>query len=71
MIKREILKDLIEIKEKLDSIIETLEIMSDEELMESIKRAKEQPPKRDFEDFLREIGVDSLSVPIDLKTINF
>jgi hypothetical protein len=39
MIKREIIKDLVEIREKLDFIIETLEIMSDEELMESIKRA--------------------------------
>jgi uncharacterized protein YqgV (UPF0045/DUF77 family) len=62
MIKQEILKDLVEIREKLDSIIETLEIMSDEELMESIKRAREQPPKRDFEDFLREIGIDTLSM---------
>jgi 2-hydroxy-3-keto-5-methylthiopentenyl-1-phosphate phosphatase len=62
MIKQEILKDLIEIREKLDSIIETLEIMSDEELMESIKRVKEQPPKRDFEEFLRELGIDPLSM---------
>ncbi len=30
--------------------------------MESIKRAKEQPPKRDFEDLLRKIGIDSLSM---------
>jgi len=55
MIKHEILKDLIEIKEKL-------EIVSDEELMESIKRAIEQPPKRNFEDFLREIGIDPTSM---------
>jgi hypothetical protein len=64
-----ILKDLVELRErmskdieKLDSIIETLEIMSDDELMDSIKRAKEQLPKRDFEDFLREIGIDPLSM---------
>jgi hypothetical protein len=64
-----ILKDLVELRErmrkdleKLDSIIETLEIMSDDELMDSIKRAKEQQPKRDFEDFLREIGIDTLSM---------
>ncbi|WP_457550170.1 hypothetical protein [Archaeoglobus sp.] len=64
-----ILKDLIELRERiskdlemLDSIIETLEIMADEELMESIKRAKEQSPKRDFEEFLREIGIDPLSM---------
>ncbi len=64
-----ILKDLIELRERiskdlemLDSIIETLEIMADKELMESIKRAKEQPPKRDFEEFLKEIGIDPLSM---------
>jgi len=64
-----LLNDLIKLRERLskdleelDSIIETLEIMADEELMESIRRAKDQPPKRDFEDFLREIGIDSLSV---------
>jgi len=64
-----ILKDLVELRErmrkdleKLDSIIETLEIMSDDELMDSIKRAKEQQPKRDFEDFLREIGIDTRSM---------
>lgn len=45
-------KDLAKILEKLDSIIETLEVKSDKELMESIKRGKEQPPKRDFEEFL-------------------
>ena len=53
-----LLKDL----EELDSIIETLEIMSDEELMKSIERAKKQQPKRDFEDFLAEIGIDLSSV---------
>jgi len=64
-----ILKDLVELRErmrkdleKLDSIIETLEIMTDDELMDSIKRAKEQLPKRDFEDFLREIGIDTRSM---------
>ena len=62
MIKHDILKDLMEIREKLDSIIETLEIISDEELIESIKRARKQLPKRDFEDFLREIDINSLSM---------
>ena len=62
MIRTDIIKDLIELRERLDSLIETLEIMSDEELMESIKRAKNQPPKRNFEEFLREIGVDPLSM---------
>ena len=65
----EILKELKELRDrisedldKLDSIIETLEILADKELIESIKRAKGQPPKRDFEEFLREIGIDTLSM---------
>ena len=57
-LREKLLKDL----EELDSIIETLEIMSDEELMKSIERAKKQQPKRDFEDFLAEIGIDLSSV---------
>ena len=59
--KRKFWKDL----EELDSIIETLEIMSDKELMESIERAKrdvEEGNVRDFEDFLAEIGIDLSSV---------
>ncbi len=62
MMKLDVIKDLIELRERLDSLIETLEIMSDEELMESLKRAKNQPPKRDFEEFLKEIGIDPLSM---------
>lgn len=62
MMKLDIIKDLIELRERLDALIETLEIMSDEELMESLKRAKNQPPKRDFEEFLKEIGIDPLSM---------
>ncbi len=34
---------------------ETLEILLDTELMESIKRAKKQQPKRSFEEFLKEV----------------
>ncbi len=55
---KNILEDLKELREKLDSLIETLEITSDEELMESIKRAKEQPVKRKFEELLEELDVD-------------
>jgi hypothetical protein len=34
-------RDMVKLREELDSIIETLEIMSDEELMEGIRRSKE------------------------------
>ncbi len=42
----------------LDSIIETLEVMADEELMESIRRAEEDVKAgrvRPIEEFLREL----------------
>jgi len=58
MLKRDILKDLIEIREKIDSLIETLEIMSDDELMESIRRAEEDVRAgrvRPLEEFLEEL----------------
>lgn len=41
----------------MDCILETISIESDKELIESIKRAKEQPPKRDFEEFAYNLGV--------------
>ena len=60
-----ILKDLIELRERiskdlemLDSIIETLEIMADKELMESLRRADEDVKAgrvRPFEEFLKEL----------------
>jgi len=58
MIEQSLIKDLIEVKEKLskdleelESLIETLEIMSDHELMESIKRGLEDIKKGNVIDF--------------------
>ena len=58
MIERSLIKDLVEVKEKLsrdleelESLIETLEIMSDSELMESIKRGLEDIKKGEVTDF--------------------
>lgn len=63
--KTEMIKDLVKLREsikehleKLDSLIETLEIMSDEELMKSIKRGLEDIEKGnvvDFDELLKEI----------------
>jgi predicted transcriptional regulator len=60
-----LIRDLKELREKihedlerLDSIIETLEIMSNEDFMKSIKRGLEDIEKGnviDFEDLLKEI----------------
>ncbi len=59
-----LIKDLKELREKiqedlerLDSIIETLEIMADEDLMKSIKKGLEDIEKGDvvdFEDLLKD-----------------
>lgn len=53
-LRDKLLKDL----EELDSIIETLEIMSDEELMKSIERGLrdvEEENVVDFEELIKEI----------------
>jgi len=55
----EMMKDLKEVIDKIDSIVETLEIVADKELMESIERAKNQPKKREFWEYLKEVGVDT------------
>ena len=55
---KRILEDLKELRDRLDSLIETLEIMSDEELMESLKRSEAQPEKREFREFLKELDID-------------
>jgi hypothetical protein len=64
-----ILGDLIELRDRirkdlemLDSIIETLEIMSDEELIESIRRAEEDIKAgrvRPLEEFLKELDEET------------
>ena len=51
MIKREAVNDLIEVKEKFDAIVESIELMSNEEFMSSYKKAREQIKKRDFADW--------------------
>lgn len=55
---KELRERISEDLERLDSIIETLEIMSDEELMKSIKRGLEDIEKGnvvDLEELLKEI----------------
>lgn len=55
---KNIFQELKELRDKLDSIIEILEIMADEELMESIKnRAGREGEGRDFDEFLEELGL--------------
>lgn len=50
-IRRDAIKDLVRIKNEFDSVIESLELMSDEEFMKSFKKAKDQVNNRDFDDW--------------------
>ena len=47
-VKKEAILDLVRVKDEFDTIIESLELMSDPEFMSSYKKAKEQIKKRDF-----------------------
>ena len=50
-IKKEAIMDLLKVKDEFDSIIESIELMSDKEFMNSFKKSKEQIRKRDFDDW--------------------
>lgn len=50
-VNKQALIDLMILKEKFNGIVESLEIMSNHEFMESYKKSKEQIEKRDFEDW--------------------
>ena len=50
-INRDAIMDLVRVKDEFDSIIESLELMSDPEFMSSYKKSKEQIKKREFDDW--------------------
>ncbi|MBU0459822.1 MAG: hypothetical protein KKH52_03315 [Nanoarchaeota archaeon] len=50
-VNREAILDLVRVKDEFDSIIESLELMSNPEFMVSYKKSKEQVEKRDFVDW--------------------
>jgi len=50
-VNREAILDLVRVKEEFDTIIESLELMTDPEFMASYKKSKEQIKKRDFADW--------------------
>jgi len=51
-VNRDAILDLVRVKDKFDSIVESLELMSDIEFMTSYNESKEQIKKREFDDFL-------------------
>ena len=50
-VKKQAIVDLIRVKDEFDTIVESIELMSDKEFMESLKKAKEQVKKREFVDW--------------------
>ena len=51
IIKKDAINDLLKLKCEFDSIVESLELMSDKEFMTSFHKSKEQIKKRDFDDW--------------------
>ena len=50
-INKQAVDDLIRIKDEFDSIVESIELMSDPQFMKSYHKAKEQIQKRDFNEW--------------------
>ena len=47
-VNKKAILDLIKVKEEFDAIVESLELTSDKEFMDSYKKAGEQIKKREF-----------------------
>ena len=50
-IRKDAIMDLVRVKGEFDTIVESLELMSDEKFMSSYKKSKEQIKNRDFVDW--------------------
>ncbi len=50
-INKQAVDDLVRVKEEFDSIVESIELMSDLKFMKSYNKAKEQIQKRDFDEW--------------------
>jgi len=50
-VNKQAILDLVKVKEEFDLIVESLELMSNKEFIESYKKSKEQIKKRDFVDW--------------------
>ena len=51
MVNKEAILDLVRVKDEFDSIVESLELMSDSEFMSSYQKSREQVKNRDFVDW--------------------
>jgi len=50
-VNREAILDLVRVKDEFDSIVESLELMSNPDFMVSYKKSREQVKNRDFVDW--------------------
>ena len=50
-INKQAVEDLIRVKDEFDSIVESIELMSNIKFMKSYNKAKEQIQKRDFDEW--------------------
>ena len=50
-IRKDAIGDLIQVKERFDTIVESLELMADKKFMASYNNAKQQIIQRDFDDW--------------------
>ena len=50
-VNKQAISDLIRVKEEFDSIVESIELMSNKKFMDSYKKAKEHIKNRDFADW--------------------
>lgn len=50
-IRKEAIVDLVELKDRFDAVIESLELMSNKEFIDSYKKAKMQIQKKEFADW--------------------
>jgi len=51
LVNKTAILDLVRIKEEFDAVIESLELMSDQEFMKSYQEAKKQVSERTFENW--------------------
>jgi len=50
-INKQAILDLVQIKDSFDNVVESLELMSDKDFMDSFNKAKEQIKNREFDDW--------------------
>ena len=51
LINKQAVVDLVKVREEFDSIVESIELMSDKEFMKSYNKSKKQVENKEFEDW--------------------